>query len=586
MLLASRADPPKHLQVPASKARNTSALREFLLHSPLPSPALPSILPRHGKKPPKLNTRRMLRCLSWIFILTVTISLIQFLRGANTSIKEETRKYQHANGQAYEIVEDSQLPDFASPLAVQDSEGSSKWTIHIPSNRGFPLKPHEYRELCSHVDEVARHVAVTEGNDKELENARGYYDQDPNYIDVAEAQLTDLVPFDPSFKPTTSGVMPMCKSSLIYVLDSEDAGLGGSLLGLWLSYGLAQREKRSFFVDDSHFSYGSYASLFERPPSPNCRPAPPTHRVPCPRMSQHLVVSAATWHWTFGNAFRDKFSDKEIFEMMRVGYETLFKLLPDDQLAVAQRVTELRNLIGKDNVLAGMHIRKGDKHPDEFQYQWGYIPATEYSSTLKSLVEEASTSLLVSSTPQKFNHTFVLASDDESMYRDSILNSFGTILRAQECTTQSQTSHSITSSSPGLQRGFYRDAFWSLGLPKAAQRSKHTGSPMPTKDSKYEQRVLGNDNQETTGVGDLQETFGPDRDYRSTPTPQARKERSELARSYLRDLAILAQSDRLVCAVSSRGCRILGVMMGWDNVSKGHWKNIDQGLSLGWRAEL
>jgi len=49
------------------------------------------------------------------------------------------------------------------------------------------------------------------------------------------------------------------------------------------------------------------------------------------------------------------------------------------------------------------------------------------------------------------------------------------------------------------------------------------------------------------------------------------------------DLAILGQSDRVVCAVSSSACRILGVMMGWERaVEKGEWRNVDG--SEGWRA--
>ena len=568
MLLASRAQPPKLLQVPKSSTKN-SALKEFLLHSPLPSPALPSILPRHGKKPPVLNTRRTLWYLTWLFILTSTFYLISWFRKAEQKVTEQV--YRHANGHSYEIVEDFRLPDYSSPLAVTNAEGESRWTIHIPANRGFPLPAKEYQDICSHIDEVAKHVTVTKGNEEERRHLQ-YYDQDPNYIDVAQAQLSELIPFDPSFTP--GGQVPVCKSSMIYVLDAADAGLGGSLLGLWLSYGLAQREKRAFFIDDSHFTYGRYSSLFEKPPPPNCRPPPPTHRVPCPRMSQHLVVSSATWQWTFGAAFYEKFTDKQVFDMMRVGYEALFKLLPHDQLYVASRITQLRKEVGETNLLAGVHIRRGDRHPDEFQYQHGYIPPGEYAAALQKLVESTTTTFLSATSSSKQNCTFMLASDDADMYHDAEMK--GLAIRAQERISLTSNKQ-LSEGGLGWERGFFKDSFWSLGLPENMRKQKHMNSPLPSKDSKYEQKLLGTDSGEV---------FDRYRDYKTNPTAEALQLRNYIGRAYLLDLAVLAQSDRLVCAASSRGCRILGVMMGWDQVDKGYWKNIDAGDSVGWRPQL
>ena len=174
MILASRASPPKHLQVHRTTTRNTSAIKEFLLHSPLPSPALPSIVPRHGKKPPAINSRRILRYISWLFLTTTFVYAFLFLNKLRTSRSRSiSTVYEHANGQSYEIVEDSQLPDYPSPLAVTDSNGASKWTIHIPANRGFPLPPDEYADICSHVEEVAHHVASVQHNEKAFDSRQG-----------------------------------------------------------------------------------------------------------------------------------------------------------------------------------------------------------------------------------------------------------------------------------------------------------------------------------------------------------------------------------------------------------------------------
>ncbi len=75
------------------------------------------------------------------------------------------------------------------------------------------------------------------------------------------------------------------------------------------------------------------------------------------------------------------------------------------------------------------------------------------------------------------------------------------------------------------------------------------------------------------------------REEREDPPPSqlSLKLRQLVARAYLLDLKILGQSDAVVCAVSSMGCRLLGVMMGWEKgMIKGKWKNVDG--DYGWRA--
>lgn len=45
----------------------------------------------------------------------------------------------------------------------------------------------------------------------------------------------------------------ICERSLTYVLETTDAGIGKTLMGLWLAYGLAKREDRAFFIDDAYW---------------------------------------------------------------------------------------------------------------------------------------------------------------------------------------------------------------------------------------------------------------------------------------------------------------------------------------------
>jgi hypothetical protein len=53
--------------------------------------------------------------------------------------------------------------------------------------------------------------------------------------------------------------------------------------------------------------------------------------------------------------------------------------------------------------------------------------------------------------------------------------------------------------------------------------------------------------------------------------------RSLIGRAYMMDLAVLAgASDKLVCTVSAMGCRLLAVMMGWeDAIDAGGRVNVD-----------
>jgi hypothetical protein len=71
-------------------------------------------------------------------------------------------------------------------------------------------------------------------------------------------------------------------------------------------------------------------------------------------------------------------------------------------------------------------------------------------------------------------------------------------------------------------------------------------------------------------------------------TIDASQMRTLVGRAYVLDLAVLARaSDATVCAVSSAGCRILGVAMGWEGVrhegsSRRKWINVDDGRGWSW----
>jgi len=166
----------------------------------------------------------------------------------------------------YEMVGGSLLPQDPSAVIVTDKNGKSKWTISIPSSYDFPLQPAQYLEICSQSMELSRHLSET---GKTLsKRMRGYYQEDPWFLDVQEAEEQgQLSSSQPSGKPNVlvdgegmienqsdeeNGMM-VCERSLTYVMETSDAGFGKSLMGLWMSYGLAQKEERAFFVDDTRW---------------------------------------------------------------------------------------------------------------------------------------------------------------------------------------------------------------------------------------------------------------------------------------------------------------------------------------------
>lgn len=296
-------------------------------------------------------------------------------------------------------------------------------------------------------------------------------------------------------------------------------------------------------------------------------PPPPSHRVPCPHQARHLVVSASTTPWTFGPAFQEKFqhsrkadhlSQKPIFSLLRTGHDALFHFSELDAEYLSTRTSELDKQIRSSGGLTiGVHIRHGDRHPWEFQYQKSYIPFSAYLHGAQAMM----TSILASQPAT--NPTFLapskilLASDDPEVY-DAIellpaLRAQSRILLASKSTLDAAQGLSASTSYPnkfvegniGWEGGFYSNVFWGLGDTAAGSAAAR-------------------------GV----------REERNKPGEQSLALRELVARAYLLDLKILGSADGVICGVSSVGCRLLGVMVGWEGVVNGRWKNVDGGF--GW----
>ncbi|OAL53299.1 hypothetical protein IQ07DRAFT_641697 [Pyrenochaeta sp. DS3sAY3a] len=550
----SQLTPPVQSATSGAFLSPTVASRRGLLsRSPPPSPNLPSLIPRHGKKQPqpshsRLVKRMLIGCCGVAFLLWLILRQLY-------NHTQETVRYED-DGEEWEMVGGSRLPQEPSAVALQDARGNMRWTVSIPAAYDFPLRPAQYREICHQSMEVSKELRqeahATGSFAKRMLN---YYQKDQYYIDVQEAEEQALLPptqatgrprgfvEDESIADgiSTAGLRT-CDRTLTYVMETEDAGFGNTLMRLWMSYGLAKAENRTFFIDDTRWPYGKYKSYFQPPPTAGCLPPPKSHMVPCPHNARHIVVSGATVKATFGHSFTDEWEDAtkmrvqrqhKIFALVRTGYEALFKLRSDDSTYVLNRALELYGPVKEHGGLSiGLHVRHGDKHPMEYQYQKDYIPLDRYMNTARDLyidiVESGSKKHKRSASSTDANTLFarhttskmVLASDDPLVYESHEL---GQAVRAQdrivlatkaalEAAQPSPKKNNWVDDITGWEGGFYRDVFFSLGQP------------------------VGNadDTKKVTGSEGL-------------VSEQAAKLRELVGRAYLMDMAVLGKADTLVC---------------------------------------
>ncbi|KAF3005905.1 hypothetical protein E8E13_009564 [Curvularia kusanoi] len=552
--------------------------RGLLSRSPPASPSLPSLIPRHGKKHPQPSHNRLIKR---VLIGGVVAIFLLWLIVRQLHASAQSSASYDGDGEEWEMAGGAQLPQEPSVVAMADNTGKMRWTVSIPSNFDFPLRPAQYRDICHQAMEVSRDMRQ-EGRPSSSFAKRmlNYYQKDQYYIDVQEAEEQALLPPSKATgRPkgfveddmiadgfSTTG-LKTCARSLTYVMETEDAGFGTTLMRLWMSYGLAKAENRTFFIDDSRWPYGKYLSYFINPPTAGCLPPPKSHMVPCPHNARHIVVTGATVQSTFGHAFTEEWEDPtkmrvqrqhKIFALLRTGYEALFKLRTDDAKYVLNRALELYGDVKTHGGISiGMHVRHGDKHPMEFQYQEDYIPLSRYTDAARELYidlienagkghkkrsADAGHALFARHTTSKM----VLASDDPLVYESSEVGPNS--IRAQDrimLATKAALEAAQGKKNPwideitGWEGGFYRDVFFSLGQPVGNAK---------------DMQKLDNDN-----------------------VPEgAMKLRELVGRAYLLDLAVLGKADTMVCTVSSTACRLLAVMMGWDKaIKQGRWRNID-----------
>ncbi|KAL9044264.1 MAG: hypothetical protein Q9214_002585, partial [Letrouitia sp. 1 TL-2023] len=555
---------------------NTSAdefSRQFgfqhLLASPLPSPALPSIVPRHGKKPAsrvlRITRRILYRLTVYVSGLLLTYWLLSFFLRENSPSTPSNP--QIIGGQEYQLPRGNDISQDVTSIIVKDSSGTSRWSISISPHIEFPLRPSQYAELCAEADHIAKQLRGLEVHNHHPGGLPGYYQTDSTFIDVREAVKLGFLPavgegkdlagyknLDDGKKqkvsesrgsPQGTGPEAVCERSLTFVLESVDAGLGKTLMGLWMSYGLAKEEGRAFFIDDAHWAYGQYTTFFASPPKAPCLPPPPSHRVPFPHEARHLVVSASTYPWAFGHSFDHEFQDahapkslqsRRAFALARAGHDALFHLTTPDVDYLSTRLRELEsNVRSKGSITVGLHVRRGDCRPREAQYSDSYIPLSTFSNTAQDLVsskynpdhdddDNDNRDLPAAGMPAS---RVILASDDPDVYTAPELASTERaqsqiLLASKSALDAARPSSAHVEEEPafvrfvepnvGWEGGFFASVFWGLGN-AAAGRSAARGL--------REERAARPLSEETL------------------------KLREYVARAYLLELKILGQADRV-----------------------------------------
>ncbi|KAI0196885.1 hypothetical protein F4808DRAFT_303583 [Astrocystis sublimbata] len=563
---------------PKSSTSSRFNFNHLKFNSPPPSPGLPALVPRKRKSSSaRARPSRVFKLLAWAAILATVLLLVKALIYGGRQIPVASWVFQ--DREEYETVQQDELPEAPAPIVVTDRRGKSKWTVSIPPESKFPLSMNEYSSLCAKCNEAAAHVKELHGKSQlPQQTPHDYYHEDPYFIDVRDAERKGLLPGlggkanaqGGHLVGTGMADMETCSTSMTFVLESSDAGLGPTLMMLWTAYGLAQKENRAFFIEDSRWAYGQYADMFKSWPVQNCKPPPRHQMIPCPRNAKHLIVSAATASTTFGDSFMAEYEgykssginqERGVYDLARTGYEALFHLNDDDRPYVTDRVKEIKKKAAvpqgnyNDGTIVGVHVRQGDLHPLEYQYNGAYVPLDQYAQRFQEIIEERhnhSTPLGGEDIIAKQYSFMVVASDNPDVYEaDEFKNS----PRAQELIKLAGKQHAESANIDrsmmrkfvdeafGWEGGFFASMFWNLG-----RTTTHNEDGVEEKP-------------------DLPDEVSAD----------AMRLRGLVGRAYTMDLAVLAEaSDTVICTMSAMGCRLLAVMMGWDKaMAQENWVNID-----------
>lgn len=236
------------------------------------SPAKPDIVcepllegssSKHALVYDKSVTSRERRRWVWITFWLCGVSIITWF--GFSVVRGETHRTPVDRGQSkqqtYSFPQNSTVSGKIGPVIVPSGKGHSRWTVAISPDHDFPLRPKQYADICSQSKKVAHHVMELNSPANGTNRQQGHYGYshvDPHFIEASEVEeyigvRGDVGRTDTLDSERQQHVKTVCQKSLTYVLETSNAGLGDTLMGLWMSYGLAKKENRTFFINDSNW---------------------------------------------------------------------------------------------------------------------------------------------------------------------------------------------------------------------------------------------------------------------------------------------------------------------------------------------
>lgn len=292
-------------------------------------------------------------------------------------------------------------------------------------------------------------------------------------------------------------------------------------------------------------------------------------------------------------------------------------------------------------MIVGVHIRRGDAHPWQPEFQGDYLPLSRYMDEARHILLSTYDDQDHHSSTHSHSHSkapssppsssfdllrkrqgaaaihasrILLASDDPLVYAAPETRPVAARAQAHIVLASKQALESLTAGSShvvrgpldtmhGWEGGFFRDVFLALGLAEVRHTRMPPGRPVlrgkNTRSVEYERFVeaLMRDHPHHHGAASAgagagaspgggwarQRHVEPHHQAQLlAPGPETLALRAVVGRSYLLDLAVLGQADAVVCAVSSAACRVLAVMMGWEAITEGRWRNVDG--NFGWQG--
>jgi hypothetical protein len=431
------------------------------------------------------------------------------------------------------------LPSEPTALMVVDGAGAQKWTVSIPSDAPFPLKPGQYllpRRAC-----VSRHSRSA----KDWSVAGWPPDKQPN-LRVQHDFLNDKR--RRQFRQDTAHALDElrpCKERRPRLLRRR---LAMAIRQLHLLL-------HSLTINRLHT-----ASRKPNRTLPSQRKAPNRVRRHRPMDIRSQLLDRIR-HITPrpGRARPPSQPPAPPHLRVRTGYEDLFHLFGDDAKYTSQRTHELQVLSEvSGHPTIAMQIRRGDLHPLEYEYSRDYLPLERYTAAAHRLQEK----LAPETKPSGDQPTLLLASDDPALPTNPDL-----LLAASP--------HPIVPAQIRIQLAT-----------KAALDLSSPANPIRAPGSAYVKHVDENAGWDGGFYPSLFNSLGgvvpATQEGRAGVSDHVMRLRELIGRGYLLDLAVLGSSDGVVCAVGSSACRLVGVMMGWEAVAEGRWINVDDGRGWSW----